>query len=402
MRTLREALDFNKGIGPGFHFLRHALSVAIVVWHCRQAIWWTDSALVLAAEGKIATGASRVLEYNLEDILRPAVHSLVGMFFALSGFLVAGSALRTKTTGKFLANRGLRIFPALGAETLLSAFILGPAVTALSVQAYFSDPEFFRYFGNMIGWVYFQLPGVFVDNPLPRIVNGQLWTLQPEFWCYAIMAVMMASGLIKNRKAVVSLWLFALVVSTALYLYDPVRFDPKGENFFLPWYITFLFWFGVVAFLFAEKVPLQFGLFAGAVLWYWASIFYNTLVPLSGIPLTYIMVYIGFTAFPLWDRLVKSDYSYGIYLYHFPIIQTLMWLLNPTAFGKLSNPVQLVLLFPLSLVITIGFAALSWRFIEKPALSLRKVFARTEPVTGELPPASATASGLASPPDTKA
>lgn len=70
-------------------------------------------------------------------------------------------------------------------ETLLSALILGPVVTSLTLGAYFSNPEFFRYFGNMIGWVYYFLPGVFLDNPLPRTVNGQLWTLQPEFWCYA-------------------------------------------------------------------------------------------------------------------------------------------------------------------------------------------------------------------------
>src|SRR5687768_16647128 len=109
--NVREALDRNKGIGPGFHLLRHALAVIIVLWHCRQAIWWTDSAQLMAAAGQINIGLSRPSEFTLEDIVRPTVHSLIGLFFALSGFLVAGSALRTRTTTKFLTNRALRIFP---------------------------------------------------------------------------------------------------------------------------------------------------------------------------------------------------------------------------------------------------------------------------------------------------
>ena len=92
--TLKEALDEHKGIGPGFHFLRHFLSVSIILWHSRQAVYWTHSAEVLAAQGKINIGLSRALEWNLEDVVRPGVHALVGTFFALSGFLVAGSAMR--------------------------------------------------------------------------------------------------------------------------------------------------------------------------------------------------------------------------------------------------------------------------------------------------------------------
>ncbi len=303
------------------------------------------------------------------------------------------------TTSRFLTNRALRIFPALGVETLLSALILGPLVTSLAVGAYFQNPEFFRYFGNIIGWVYFYLPGVFETNPLPRTVNGQLWTLQPEFWCYFLMAGAMWSGLVGNRKLLLVLGLISLAIMTALYIYDPVTFDAKGENFFHPWYIVVLFWFGVTYFLYAEKIVLSITLFLFSCAVYWGLMFFNFLTPMAGIPLTYIMVYIGMSAFPWWDRLVKSDYSYGIYLYHFPIIQTLMWALNPTEFSKLSNVIQLLIVFPVSLAISIGFAALSWRYIEKPALGLRKVFARTKPITGEMPPDSKDRSGAMLTPD---
>lgn len=400
--NVREVLDRNGGIGPGFHLLRHVLAFAIVLWHCRQAIWWSDSARSLAAAGVVANGLSRASAFNLEDIVRPAVHALVGMFFALSGFLVAGSALRTKLTGRFLLNRALRIFPALGVETLLSALILGPAVTTLGLAAYFTNPEFFRYFGNIVGWVHFTLPGVFPSNPLPRIVNGQLWTLQPEFWCYLLMALAMSLGFIGRRTLVLALCGVVLLVATGLYLYDPVTFDAKGENFFKPWYITLLFWCGVTYFLYADTIPLRMTYAALAVLAYWAMIFFSILTPLAGIPLTYLMVFIGMTAFPWWDRLAASDYSYGVFLYHFPIIQTIMWLLHPTAFGEFSHSLQCVILFPLALTLSIGFARLSWRFVEKPALLLRTSFARTTSVTGELTPAAIEGHGAIVTPDEQA
>jgi len=312
-------------------------------------------------------------------MIRPVVPALVGSFFALSGFLVAGSALRTRDTGKFLLNRALRIFPALSVETLLSALILGPVFTSLTLWQYFTHPEFYRYFGNMIGWVYFFLPGVFDNNPLPRVINGQLWTLPPEFWCYFLMAFALTTSLILQRGVLLALAAVSMAGILVLYVYDPVTFAPNGENFYRPWYIIVLFWLGVITFLYADRIPMNLPLFALSALLYWSTIFFNVLPPLSGIPLTYCMAYIGMCSFKPWDRIVKSDYSYGIYLYHFPIIQALIavnsdWLL------KLSHPVQLLIVFPVALLVSALVASASWRFVERPALALRKTYARTRTV----------------------
>ena len=113
---------------------------------------------------------------------------------------------------------------------------------------------------------------------------------------------------------------------------------------------------------------------------YWALIFYNVFTPLSGVFLTYCMAYVGFMNFRWWDKLVQSDYSYGLFLYHFPIIQTYMYVLHPHIID-LALPRQMLLIFGLSLPTTLAFAALSWRFIEKPALSLRTAFAKTRVVS---------------------
>ncbi|MET0251670.1 MAG: acyltransferase [Novosphingobium sp.] len=369
--TLKEALVRNDGIGPGFHLLRHALATAIVLFHCRAAIYWSVSAATLAATHQVATGLTRESTWTLEDVVRPGIHSLVGMFFALSGFLVTGSALRTRLMRHFFVNRALRIIPALSVEVTLSALILGPIVTVLPLAAYFTDPMFFRYFGNIVGHITFYLPGVFETLPWPRIVNGNLWTLPAEFWCYAIIMAVMVLRLLPRRDLLLALLAGAMVAMLVAMQIDPVRYDVKGENMYTASYITFLFCAGGVAFLHADRIPLHWGLFLASGALYWASMFFGVLTPLSGIPLTYCMIFVGMTSFPLWDRWVKSDYSYGIYLYGFPIMQTYVWLLMPV-FTGIALPLRLAILFPLTIVTTLAFAAVSWRWIEKPALGLRR------------------------------
>ncbi len=384
--TLKDALDRNKGIGPGFHFLRHALSIAIVLFHCREVVYWQHSAELLAAAGVIDAGAAAEaaqygpVHFTLQEIVRPSFHAMLGMFFGLSGFLVAGSALRTATIGKFFTNRALRIFPALAVETLLSAFILGPLVTVLPLRDYFNNSEFHRYFGNMIGWVYFYLPGVFVHNPLPRVVNGQLWTLPLELCCYIMMLGFLVTGVIRRPRLMLTIGLVGVIAMLGLFFHDPAHFSPKHQNFFAAWYIVVIFWFGTIFFLNAEWVPLKFGIFIACAALYWVTIFFNEFTPLSGILLTYCTVYIGFTKFPWWDRLVKTDYSYGLYLYHFPILQAFMYFLAPHL-TNLPLGRQFAIITLLGVPTTLAFAAISWRFIEKPALALRSIFAKTQPVS---------------------
>jgi peptidoglycan/LPS O-acetylase OafA/YrhL len=173
--SLADLLVVHQGIGPGFHFLRHALSAVILAHHCRVAVLGaagpaTDALGGAAAAGTAALGHGKVLG----GFLQPALFALVGMFFALSGFLIAGSALRTGKVGPFLANRCLRIIPALTVEVTLCALVLGPYFTTLPLKQYFSDPMFVTYFGNIVGHVSLALPGVFLDNPWPGIVNANL------------------------------------------------------------------------------------------------------------------------------------------------------------------------------------------------------------------------------------
>ena len=178
MQTLGSALDEQKGFAQGFDFLRISLATGIIGWH------------TASLSGHVETARASVFWFS--------EYMLVPMFFALSGFLVAGSSMRLSTTN-FLLNRAARILPALIADIVFAALLIGPLVTTLPAKQYFTDATFLSYFFNIVGWMHYSLPGVFENNPLPE-VNGALWTVPFEIGCYVILMGLMISGAIKRPR----------------------------------------------------------------------------------------------------------------------------------------------------------------------------------------------------------
>ncbi len=356
--------------------LRHALSFIILAHHCQVAIFIKTQDQMVYPRGAAINLAARHLTHGqlAVELARPGLFCLVGMFFALSGFLVAGSALRSSTIRSFFANRALRILPALTVETTLCALLLGPLVTSMNLPHYFENHQFYRYFGNILGQITFTLPGVFTRNPWQGIVNVNLWTLPAELWCYIFMLVMMGTGLLKKQKIVSLAILAALIIATVLtHLYPGNISVRESWIHFTPWFIVLLFMFGVLLFMNARFIPLHPLLLAAAVAGYWALMVFDILGPLAGLLLAYITVSIGMMSFPLFDKRVKVDVSYGTYLYGFPITQAAIYFLAPHL-GFVHGPLQFVIIFPIVLAATVLFSTLSWHFIEKPTLGLRKYF----------------------------
>jgi peptidoglycan/LPS O-acetylase OafA/YrhL len=387
MMKLDEAMRLNKGIGPGFHLLRHALSFAILAGHCQAAIHGTGKEVRAAVvksmgrsdEGLFAWLRSLSSHELMAEMVRPLMFSWVGMFFALSGFLVIGSAYRTASVRNFFVARFMRIVPALSMEVTLAALVLGPLLTVLPLNAYFTDPQFFRYFGNIIGEVTFRLPGLFLSNPWSGIVNASLWTLPAELWCYAILIGLMAARVVYKKTALSYIIVVATVAVTIASFVNPDLFTVRAENsHYTAWYLVFMFAFGAFFFIHAERIPLRFDLFVLCGVLFFALIFLRVLGPLSGIPLTYCMVYIGMTRFAWFDRLVRQDLSYGIYLYGFPLTQAVICVLLPHLHIE-SRVLTFVVIFLPALIGTVIFAHCSWNWIEKPALSLRHHFLREPP-----------------------
>lgn len=375
--TLHESLRQNRGIGPGFHLLRHLLAFLILAHHCRVAVFGVFSDDTYAKGAALTVQAASHLSWGhfAVELARPWLFCLVAMFFGLSGFLVVGSALRNSSAKVFFANRALRILPALTVEVTLSALVLGPLFTSLSLWEYFSDPLLFRYFGNVVGHVAFRLPGVFLANPWPDMVNANLWTLPPEFWCYLIMLVMMASGVVSRRAALTAGTIAVLALWQFLELYDDALFSIReGSTHFTTPYIVMMFFLGVLFFINADRIPLSPLLFGLSLAAYYLLTLLDRLGPLSGVFLTYAMVYIGTLRFAWFDRMLRLDLSYGTYLYGFPITQATIQLLLPHL--PASPFVRYAIVLPVVTGLTVLFSTVSWTCVEKPALGLRRRIVR--------------------------
>ena len=157
-----------------------------------------------------------------------AGYGMLYVFFALSGFLIAGSAQRL-SLGNFLINRGLRIFPALVVEVLLSAFLLGVMFTDLPVREYLSNPVTYRYLTNIVGLMNFDLPGVFQGNAV-AVVNYSLWTVPYEFFCYFIMSAFMVFGMLRKPALVIALAAAFSVIGLVLVLFGAAAQASDGDN----------------------------------------------------------------------------------------------------------------------------------------------------------------------------
>jgi len=363
MRTIGSVLDGYGGIGHGFDFLRLFLSLSVVLWHAVAIVYgddsrWHDTALWI---------------YKF---------SVLPMFFALSGFLITGSALRLRLRD-FLVNRGLRIVPALAVEILLSAFILGPLFTTVPLGDYFTDRQFFAYFLNIVGWFHFDLPGVFRDHPRTE-VNGVLWTIPYEIGCYAILSLMIALGLLR-QPAVILLLILAYFLGNAVYVHADLAphlpfpldraagfaFKANPNNLSGP-SLTPFFLAGCLAYLLRHRIPYSPAaggaallLIAGMALvgnrsWELQPLFQTA----ACVVFVYLVVFVGVSQVPMPAVLKRNDISYGIYLYGWPIQQTVIAL-----YPGVPGPIGHVLV---TLPFLMIFASLSWRLIERPILRMRR------------------------------
>src|SRR5260370_18233609 len=142
--TLASRLAETKNRPSGFDYIRLILALGVI---------WSHSRLL--------TDDWQILPF-FSFMFGLFVALLLPMFFALSGFLVAGSLERSNTLITFLGLRVFRIMPALTVEVLLSALVLGPLLTTASLENYFLSTIFRLYFLNIVGDIHYYLPDVFL------------------------------------------------------------------------------------------------------------------------------------------------------------------------------------------------------------------------------------------------
>lgn len=289
----------------------------------------------------------------------------VWIFFILSGFLIAASWDQYPRLNVFLAKRALRIFPGLAVMIILTIVVCGLFYTSLSLVDYITNTSTITYLNNILLYNnQFSLPGVFTDNPFPKSVNGSLWTLAYEFTMYLTVAIIGIFN-IYRKIGIVKIWAGLFVLQAIILIIGSDKFD------FSIFYIRFdrivmlalMFMSGVMYHKLRKKIELRTSFGFIALILYLTIV---TLLPdITSLAAATLLVYAIFALGS--NRALSSfgrygDFSYGIYIYSFPIQQMLVASLG------LSEP---YMLFALALPISTVFAALSWWFVESKALKLK-------------------------------
>lgn len=292
----------------------------------------------------------------------------VEIFFITSGFLISMSFLRQSNIWLYLEARILRIFPALIVAVLFTSLVLGPIFTKLSLGEYFTHTDLYEYILinstlilNIVQ-IRYELPGVFTENLLPVAVNGSLWTLPYEVWMYIMLLIIGVIRILNNRKRFNIF--FALFVLS--YLVGSMFLLESAFYAKLDTYANFALYFLMGTFFYVNRnwIPINGYILLTSWLVLWLLRF--------SISIYDVFYYFALSYGVFWLALVPGgfirrfnrlgDYSYGLYIYAFPIQQAII------ALFPAISPVFLIVL---AFFVTLFFAVVSWHVIEKPALSYK-------------------------------
>ncbi len=288
------------------------------------------------------------------------------MFFSMSGYLVTQSLLRAPSIGDFLFKRALRILPALWVLVALSVFVWGALLTRFDFWTYLTSPTTQDYLLAMFLRIKLYLPGVFENNPLQPGFNGALWTLPLEARCYGVLALCALAGKRFVKPAVI---VVLIVLAVAVN-----RHFNKGVFRVAQFHVdSYLFLKLVVPFFIGSALALWGGVRAcniwiGGIVVCAIAIGFKSAPQISERYWLVLAVAIGYFALSValhtrgWLKPITrhGDFSYGLYLYAFPMQQMLI---------SLHPQISVLALIVGTTLLTGACAWLSWRYVEAPMLS---------------------------------
>lgn len=291
----------------------------------------------------------------------------VDVFFVTSGFLIAQSYFSRNNLLAFAWARLLRIYPALIVAIIFCVFVVGAWFTTSSMQEYLLNFETLKYLSKnltLFFGVEYRLPGVFLDVPYKGAVNGSLWTLPYEVKMYAILAFSLSFVSYMGK------WIKFITVRNALLLIGGFSVGLNLLNHFhdlLPEKFVRLFsmfFIGATFFVWRDKVRLSskwviFGmltLLVSAINKDMFFIVYCLLLP-------FLVLYAAYVPSGNIRKFNKfGDYSYGIYIYAFPVQQSI---------AEMIPNVSVTMMIIVSFLVTIFLSILSWHLIEKKFLEMK-------------------------------
>lgn len=302
----------------------------------------------------------------------------VNMFFVISGYLIFASWQRRPQLMPFLYARFLRIVPGLFVMLLVTVLALGAIFSTLPFVNFLTAQQTIRYFLGCLSIVFvkYDLPGVFTSNPL-QAVNGSLWTLRYEIFCYSAVAIAGAIGFLGPTLTRRTLLLAGIGITSVLLVsldaYDLGNSDGRLGMLYELDRLTLCFLLGGLYFEFEGRIKIGFLFLVGAVFFIFVLARTPVFTPVASVATAYITFWLAFVPNGRWIKWVRSapDYSYGMYIYAFPVQQAVVASLPDASFASV---------FGLGFFVTLLLASLSWHLIERPALSLKR-FRRAIPAT---------------------
>ena len=342
-----------EGRRNNFDFLRFVLAACVVFSHSYVLLSGTDAQepIPRLTHGQVSGGTA------------------VLFFFAISGFLVTQSWQASRSAAAYLKKRVLRLYPAFIVVSLFCALVVGP-LGAASVSGYFRHLDVPRFSAYMLLLVGPYIPPIFLHLPIPNAVDGSFWTLRYEFECYLIVLLLGWAGAIARRGLVAALFvgMFALCLLQTHSTHPPL---PNRDWHFLGnparWPGLLVYFVGGTAFyLYRDRIVYSRSLFAIClgVLGLFGLFLrgLDIVMPLAG---TYVLFYIAYSPRMKAQNFGRpGDFSYGVYLYSFPVQQLLI--------QYLGRAIPALGLFAVSLAAAVCCAAVSWHVVEKPALALKR------------------------------
>ena len=310
---------------------------------------------------------SFALSGQTEPLLGGASFGTIGVwvFFILSGYLIAASWDQYPRFNVFFAKRALRVFPGLMVNLVIALVVLGIFFSSYAAVEFFRQPNILQYLNNVFLYDRLDtLPGVFSSNPHVSI-NSSLWTLPYEFTMYIMVALIGVFGVYK-KVSPVSIWIGLFIFELIILTLGPVNFD--GIIFYLRFdriiMLGLLFFSGIVMYKHSNDIKLSYRLGAASLLGYivLSLLFPQYTALFAAVLLAYALFALGRSS--LFSSVSKiGDLSYGIYIYSFPVQQSI-YVLTET-----NSPLKM---FIASYGITFVMALLSWHLVESRALKLKK------------------------------
>ena len=293
-------------------------------------------------------------------------HLSVTGFFVISGFLIAQSYDHS-TWKNYLIKRARRLLPAY-VFIIVGCTIGLSLVSTLPIKEYFTSIETLKYLGANLSFLNFlhpSLPGVF-EHPLinDTSVNPALWTLKIEVCFYLLLPIIIY--VLRRSKHQIS-WMVAIYILAVIYQHGCYYIESTYQAPIwgilarqLPGFMQY-FIIGIAGYLYKDIfIRYKNYLLIPAVLIFITEYMlgYEILRPLAfGI----IILWCAWSLRWLNNFAKYGDISYGIYIYHGPILKTLLCTGCFSALGIIWGSITYIIG-----VLSAGW--LSWHLLEKHVL----------------------------------